>query len=52
MPCKQLTLKLRNRDSAFVEPSIGSLPRAVALTGRRTGFAVVLTDQPGKDHGP
>lgn len=46
--------KLRNRESAFVEPSIESFASAAAGADWRgtPGFALVLTDQSGKDSWP
>ena len=46
--------KLKNRENAFVEPSIESFSSAAAGADWQNtpGFAVVLTDQPGKDSWP
>ncbi|MCR4286431.1 MAG: phosphate ABC transporter substrate-binding protein PstS [Deltaproteobacteria bacterium] len=51
---KLLHTKLKNRENAFVEPSIESFASAAAGADWQgtPGFAVVLTDQLGKDSWP
>lgn len=51
---KLTSTRLKNRDGAFVEPSIESFMAAAAGADWKStpGYAVVLTDQPGKNAWP